>query len=73
MKMTGDFEYRIEQTLEQQGEDIKEIKIAIVGDVTNNNKIGLKGQVARIKDSVTRVWWVLAIIIGILGYVVGIK
>jgi len=48
--------------------DVKEIKEAIIGSVDNNEKIGIKGQIALIKQSLGRAWWAISlIIIAILG------
>ena len=55
--------------IQEMKADIKEIKVAIVGDVDNADKIGLKGHVALVKSSLNRVWWVLLIVIGLLGWV----
>lgn len=67
--MTEEAIARIDKTIVEVKADIKVIKAAVIGTVENDNKIGLKGQVALVKQSLTRVWWVLLIIVGILGYV----
>ena len=43
--------------------DVKTIKVAIIGDVDNEDKIGLKGNLALVKQSLGRAWWAISIII----------
>ena len=40
--------------------DVVQIKNAVIGEVNNNDKIGLKGQVALVKQSLGRAWWFIA-------------
>ena len=48
--------------------DVVQIKNAVIGEVNNNDKIGLKGQMALVKQSVGRAWWAISIIIAaVLG------
>ena len=44
-------------------EDVKTIKVALIGDVDNEDKIGLKGNLALVKQSLGRAWWAISIII----------
>lgn len=59
---------RLEVNVENLTTDVKVIKEAIVGSVENNEKIGIKGQLALAKQSIGRLWWAVSIIIvAILG------
>ena len=59
-----------EEAIERIEKDVKVIKVAIIGDVNNEDKIGLKGHLALVKASLNRAWWVIAVIVGLLAYVV---
>ena len=52
-----------EEAIARIEKDVKIIKVAIVGDVENEDKIGLKGNLALVKQSLGRAWWAISIII----------
>jgi len=59
-----------EQAIKQIEKDVKEIKDAVIGEVKNGDKIGLKGHIALIQASLTRAWWAILVIVGILAYAI---
>lgn len=62
-----------EEAIKRIEKDVKEIKEAIVGSVENDGKVGLKGQIALVKQSLGRAWWVIGgISFVILGSAVGL-
>ena len=51
-----------EKAIARIEEDVKIIKIAIIGDVENEDKIGIKGHLALVRQSLGRAWWFIGVI-----------
>ena len=59
-----------EKAIARIEKDVKEIKDAVIGEVKNGDKIGLKGHVALLQASLTRVWWAIFVIVGLVAYAI---
>ena len=59
-----------EKAIERIEKDVKEIKDAVIGEVKNGDKIGLKGLVALNTSSIGWLQKIIFAIVGILAYVV---
>ena len=56
------------EAIDRIEKDVKIIKVAVLGDEEDEAKIGLKGGLALVKQSLGRAWWAIGIIcIAILG------
>ncbi len=66
--MTNEEITKLEKDVSDIKSDIKEIKGAVIGEVKNGDKIGLKGHIAVLQGSVTRMWWVLAVVVSLLAW-----
>ena len=53
-----------------QGTKIDEMHVALVGEVKNGDKVGIQGKIALLQASLTRVWWAIFVIVGLVAWVV---
>ena len=66
--MTKDTVTKLEKDVSDIKSDIKEIKGAVIGEMKNGDKIGIKGHIAVLQGSITRMWWVIAVVVSLIAW-----